>query len=495
MRTALGLISACLLLTLGACEGRAQEGAQSLGKDEAGLAGHHRRHSGPHDSGDRHAHFGHHHRHPLPPPECGDAGVATPQLRIGLNFTGSTYGLDSTYVPPDTDGAVGETQLVELLNGTYAVYSKEDGSTELRNTLDEFWTAAGVSLEGFLTDPRVLHDSASGRWFASTLEIRGDVNTADRLLLAVSLGEDVTEGWAGFAFVFVGAINNKADFPTLGLNGEGVYLYSNGTVIVVPKADLIACTPSIARATFLTSLELLTPTGGKVQPIVNLDDSPLPEPLLSAYDPGSGLMRHTRVLGPITAPVLDTTDGFVIGQPFSTLANVGADQPDSDINLNAGQGQLESSTIMHGNSIWGVQTVAVDGRAALHWFEVDATTSVLIQDGLVSDPALNFFMGSLAINSRGDVVIGFSASSGTVFASSYAVLGRTVNGSTVFGTPILLKSGVAPYEAGGAITARWGDYSATLVDPNDDSVFWTIQEWPSAFDQWSTQITELHVDQ
>jgi hypothetical protein len=45
--------------------------------------------------------------------------------------------------------------------------------------------------------------------------------------------------------------------------------------------------------------------------------------------------------------------------------------------------------------------------------------------------------------------------------------------------------------------SRWGDYSATSVDPNDPNRFWTIQMYPSGTDEtlgagvWSTQITEL----
>jgi hypothetical protein len=38
---------------------------------------------------------------------------------------------------------------------------------------------------------------------------------------------------------------------------------------------------------------------------------------------------------------------------------------------------------------------------------------------------------------------------------------------------------------------RWGDYSATTTDPADPSIFWTIQEYVSATDQWSTHVTEV----
>lgn len=40
---------------------------------------------------------------------------------------------------------------------------------------------------------------------------------------------------------------------------------------------------------------------------------------------------------------------------------------------------------------------------------------------------------------------------------------------------------------------RWGDYSATALDPRDGQRFWTIQQWASAPDIWSTQLTEIRL--
>jgi hypothetical protein len=103
-------------------------------------------------------------------------------------------------------------------------------------------------------------------------------------------------------------------------------------------------------------------------------------------------------------------------------------------------------------------------------------------------------MGSIAVNEFTDVVIGFNVSSASQFVSSYAVLGKTINGVTTFGEPVLLQTGVAPYEAtGGSLTARWGDYSTTVVDPSNPMTFWTLQEWVSAENVWSTQITQLQL--
>jgi hypothetical protein len=38
---------------------------------------------------------------------------------------------------------------------------------------------------------------------------------------------------------------------------------------------------------------------------------------------------------------------------------------------------------------------------------------------------------------------------------------------------------------------RWGDYSATTLDPNDPTHFWTIQEWAGGSTTWAMQISEI----
>ncbi len=83
------------------------------------------------------------------------------------------------------------------------------------------------------------------------------------------------------------------------------------------------------------------------------------------------------------------------------------------------------------------------------------------------------------------------------FASSSAVVGETVAGITTFGpNPILLKLGVDDYQILDRLGRnRWGDYSATVVDPDNPLCFWTFQEWAdfdiNGNDQWATQITQI----
>ena len=75
----------------------------------------------------------------------------------------------------------------------------------------------------------------------------------------------------------------------------------------------------------------------------------------------------------------------------------------------------------------------------------------------------------------------------------HAVVGETVDGLINFGNLILLKAGSASYQNVDPSrgVSRWGDYSATSVDPSDPNRFWTIQMIPGDSSVWTTQITEL----
>lgn len=417
--------------------------------------------------------------------------AAEPRLRLGVNVTGSTYGVDSIYFPPDSDGAVGRRHIVELINGRYAVYSKKDGTRVQSESLQQFWTDAGATVHGLIGDPRVVFDPLSRRWFASTGGFNFG-NGPDDLLLAVSKSADPTQGWSGFTIPFAGPTGTALDFPTLAFDRDGVFLYASGTLLVVPKSDLLASSPSVARATLLQSSAFLTPTGSVVQPVLSLDPTGLPERLLGAWDVAGTVFRRWSIGGSVTAPTLDASDAFIPVSQYRGLGNQGALQRDSGTGISTGSQRFSSSLVLRNDVIWGVQTVATHGRAAVRWFAIDAHTDAVFQEGLIADATRDVFMASIAVNACDDVVLGFNESGPSEYVSAYAVAGTTTDNVTTFGEPILLKAGAARYdETGGEVNARWGDYSATVVDPAHPLKFWTFQEWPSAPNVWSTQITEL----
>src|SRR5262249_47696866 len=155
-----------------------------------------------------------------------------------------------------------------------------------------------------------------------------------------------------------------------------------------------------------------------------------------------------------------------------------------------------ANVIQVGNFLYGVNGVTVSGRSAVRWTIANATTFAIVQQGTISDSSLSYFYPAIGVNTSGDVVVAFSGSSSSTFASTYAVVGSSAGGvaggSLTFGTPVQTKAGTAAYTF-----SRWGDYSAVTPDPTDPGIFWAHQEYaastiPMGFaSNWATQPTQL----
>src|SRR5262249_44205728 len=156
--------------------------------------------------------------------------------------------LSGSLEPPDTMGAVGPGQYVQFNNGSFSVFSKAGGAPLTRVGDQSFWSSVvGLSnIPNSLTDTRVLYDPQSQRWFAC--EITFNELTNNRILIARSNTADPTQGWKGAVLTVTNG--RSADFPTLSLDANGVYIGTNdfmnrnsGTLTNVslysiPKADL-----------------------------------------------------------------------------------------------------------------------------------------------------------------------------------------------------------------------------------------------------------------
>lgn len=420
---------------------------------------------------------------------------------IGQNFTGSNFN-QSGFIPPDTMGGVGPNHIVEILNGRYAVYSKTGVLQPGSSSLNQFWISAGVAPSGnFAFDPRVIYDQYSGRWFAAAVDNAG---AANNYLVAVSNSSDPTAGWSGYKIDSDANNSHWADYPMLGLNRDVVTVSANmfplgagstdTSFIVIDKSSLIGGAP------ITTKIENagLGNTGFAPQPAWDQDNNNLPQKILSAFNKGAGSLKTSSIQPPLATPTLNTPGGFITVTARSSPPTI--DQPTAAANIEAGDSRFSGNVIQQlipgrvNPSLWAVHGVEISGRAAIEWYEIDATTNLLLQSGTISHASLAFNYPSIAVNDFGDVVIGFSGADPNTFMSTYFVGGTTTAGVTTFGPATQTKPGVARYQRLDSINRnRWGDYSATVVDPANPLHFWTFQEWASAQDIWSIQITQIIV--
>lgn len=454
-------------------------------------------------------------------------------VSLGQNFIGSTYGDISQDVPPDANGAIGPGFFMEFINGTVAVYNKTNGLSVQRKSDLEFWTDAGliIAANTATTDPRVIYDPTVQRWFAVQVDFNATASdptlVANKFLFAVTTTADPTTGWIGFKFQADPSTGNFADFPTLGVDGNAVYIsgdffHANVPIgpglVSIPKADLIASTPTIANRHWFGVMSYAT-RGQVLQPAICFDGSSSGQ-VLAMGDIGNDSDPHSNVVSFAVqnaggaSPTLSASTSISVSPyvvPFNNNMGVplfAAVQPDGSATLQANDARLSAKVYAVNGVLYAVHNTEVNNRIAIRWYRINAANHTLLESGTIVDASLDLFFPSIAANANGVVVIGCNGSSASTFVSSFAYVGETVNGATSFGSRVLLRTGANNYHDANEILAqllgdpvvdsRWGDYSAMSVDPNDPTRFWTIQTYPSGLDPggsgvgiWSTQITEL----
>jgi hypothetical protein len=148
---------------------------------------------------------------------------------------------------------------------------------------------------------------------------------------------------------------------------------------------------------------------------------------------------------------------------------------------------------------WFVNHVvtASGGQAGVRWYEITGSTRptninslLLYQSGTFAPDSNYRWMGSLTRDKAGDIALGYSLGSSTIYPS-VAFTGRIK--SDPLGT--MEAEQVIANGAGSQSDTdnRWGDYSSMAIDAADGCTFWYAQEYQlvnGTFD-WSSRVASL----
>jgi len=136
-------------------------------------------------------------------------------------------------------------------------------------------------------------------------------------------------------------------------------------------------------------------------------------------------------------------------------------------------------------------------RTAVFWYDLNPSSaaSPIVQSGVVDGgTGVHHFSPSITANSSDDVLLGFTRSDSTRYAEAVVTGRESGDTAGTMGSITVIKSGEDSYVKDfGRGSVRWGDYSSTVVDPTDDTTFWTIQEYAATDvgseqydDRWGT---------
>jgi hypothetical protein len=458
-------------------------------------------------------------------------------LGIGLSFlgwNGATEVPDGFFhKPPDDQCAVGpgggaSGRLVIVTNNGIKLMAK-DGSTIVAatqwDTVNGFFNSISPPANGAGTDPKVIFDAQSQRFFIVFQD--GNSPTNSNLYIAASrtaTPNDLTTDWNKFKASAITTINGTAtwaDYPGLGADAtrvvgtwnlfDGTGTYQGTKIRVWNKADLI---DNVAPSQVFTDLDLPAVDGGGfdhfslkpagVQSSTGLTDSGNFYVFQCIGNSNIGY-RLIEVSGtpPLSTAVVAGTDvarAYDNGASNPTVLNGGAPQSGGSPNLATLSNRTMAAVYRNGlvtGCCCGLLNAAP--QCSIFWVETSTNGGIGVappvtrQSGEIdgTDPTADYaYMPALNVNGHGQILVAYSESSASKFVEIRYVDRDFSDALGTMQSAVLAVASTVHYQDfGNTVPERWGDYGAVAIDPDNDS-FWISHEFARATGNggWGAQI-------
>jgi hypothetical protein len=439
--------------------------------------------------------------------------MITPSAPVinGISVSGLSQG-GGIWVPPDTHGAVGANQFVEVVNQKLAVYSKETPPKLLKSvSLSSFfgYTAPPPGLFA----PRVIYDRTWKRWIVIANALHESAGV-QKLLIAVSKKSDATG-----AFYVVRDFNADVsqngefnDFPQLGIDQDAVIVTTNvfgDETLDSPYVRSQVITFAKAKAYNGLALEAQFIDAGQpgtLAPPVVLDANPNTFLIAAApidYPNGTSLRLFTltnssrgsaaSLAGPVSVP---------LAAPYGMPAD--AQQFGTTDTLLTGDARFGNVSTQVDDTLWQTHTVENgNGLPTPVWYKINTQTHTVTEAGVFYSSQTSFdFNASIVANQEGDMFVtwsstdpnpdlGYPAANAQVRFSGRIVgdpetdisPGTALFTSLSFYSPDPAFYGPAPWP--------WGSYSAITIDPASDTQAWLVNQKINSASRWGSQIGRI----
>lgn len=427
--------------------------------------------------------------------------------------------------PPDPNGEVGPNNFVEMINLVFAVYDKAGNLLVGPVDTGSLWAGFPVTdCTDPSGDPVVLYDQFMDRWLLSQFTTAGPEYWN---CVAISTTSDPTGSYYRYAF---STGPNFPDYPKYG-NWTDSYVittrefgptieYGIG-VYALEKNKMVNGDPNARNVRFFidgNDPDLLPLVGDGLLP-ADPDGKQKPKtdtaiPLVGTQDDDADYGATFDALNiwdlfikwrstPIASLALNTqlpTASFNSIFPCAPTSRDCLPQPgvpvgdarDLDI---LSYRQRPTFRLAYRNfktyeSLVTNQSVeATPGVAGARWYEIrrnGAGTYSLYQQGTYAPgDGIHRWMGSIAMDKKGNMALGYSVVNGTTVFPGIRYTGRldgdALGQMTLGEGTIIDGSGIQR-----TTNSRWGDYTDITVDPTDDCTFWYVNEYYTLAGQMSS---------
>jgi len=434
--------------------------------------------------------------------------------------------------PPDPNGEVGPNHYVEMINLVFGVYDKAGNLLLGPVDTGSLWSGFPVSdCTDPSGDPVVLYDQFMDRWILSQFTTAGPEYFN---CVAVSTTGDPTGSYYRYAF---STGLNFPDYPKYG-NWTDSYVittrefgptieYGIG-VYALEKNKMVNGQPDARVVSFFidgNDPDLLPLVGDGLLP-ADVDGKQKPKndaaiPLVGTQDDDADYGATFDALNiwdltvkwrstPIATLALNTQLSTALFDSIFPCAPTSRDclpQPGipvgdpADLDILSYR-QRPTFRLAYRNFktyealVTNQSVEAMPGVAGARWYEIrraeDGTYSLYQQGTYAPGDGVHRWMGSIAMDKKGDMALGYSVVNGTDVYPGIRYTGRLAGdtlGEMTLGEGVIINgSGVQTN-----INSRWGDYTDMTVDPTDDCTFWYVNEYyqttePPPDRKWHTRI-------
>ena len=424
-------------------------------------------------------------------------------------------GIPATGVlPPDTIGAVGRDHYVQMVNSAFAIYDKGGqllaGPSQINSLWRNFGGPCQTDNDG---DPVVRYDHLADRWLVSQFAINNNLQC-----IAISrTPSPVSGGWFLYAFPTVDENGNPVtpDYPKIGVWPDGYYMSTQrgfpsdgmdvwvferdkmlqgqparqvqfsvaAPSIVLQPSDLNGQAPPAGTPNFFIRQIDGQRFGGQDRVEIFALSVNWAQPAASTFQPVASLAT-----APFDSILCNTSlGGPCVPQPGT---NVRLDTLSVWPMFRAQYRNFQTHEVLLLN-----HSVDATGQdlAGIRWYELRRPPGgawSIFQQGTYAPDRVNRWMGSMAMDSLGDIVLGYSVANAQTSPGIRVAARRPSDPAGTLGAEEIIVSG------GGSQThpaARWGDYASMDVDPDLPCAFWftTLYYESTSTAGWSTSIAEV----
>jgi len=440
----------------------------------------------------------------VPPESATTATASTATEQLVTGFTGVTLsqqvaalGNDQAVAPPDPQIAAGPASLLEMVNSSGTVWTKSGTLVKIFDLNLFFKLPTGYTF----SDPRVLYDAISGRWFANGVAFTQALGS--RVVFGVSDTNDPAGTWHIY---FAGDSSNVLhDQPKIGVSTDKVAISFNDflsgalflgqSTFVFSKAAMLAGASSIPGGA-------IGPDSTRVSivPAIELAATSTEYLTYNNSDCGySGCNRGYPAIGVVSVTGDPATGTLAWNESDPAIAATSgppkADQPGLPASIDTNDDRFLSTVWENGN-LWTVGNDACTPpgdlvvRPCPRLIQVSTGSMTINQNFDLGRAGTSFFFPAVHLDNAGDMYIVYDISS----LSDY--VGVRITGQPAGSapqqvvTPQTIKPGVGLYTC----FSRWGDYFGAALDPASPTDVWVAGEYAGASTtncEWATFVARL----